>query len=96
MLCIKNFQHVHLDRDLLHAAISLWNLYEHVFQLNTMDLCPLYEEFSAIVGRIPTKIEEAIFIDQDIKYLGLGLTLLDLSPQKLNELVTTDKRLIPI
>ena len=71
-LCIKTFQHVHLKRDFLHAAISFWDSYEHVFQINAMELCPLYEEFGAIVGCIPTKIGEVIFIDQDIKYQGLG------------------------
>ena len=59
-----------------------------------MKLCPLYEEFSAIVGCIPTKTDEAIFAYQDIKYLVLGIALSDLSPQKLSELVTIDKRLI--
>ena len=91
MLCIKTFQHVRLDRDFLHATISFWDPYEHVFWFNTMDLCPLYEEFSAITRRIPTKIEEAVFIDQDIKYSWLGSALFDLSPQKLDELVTVDK-----
>ena len=52
-----------------------------------MDLCPLYEEFSAIAGHIPTKIEEAIFVDHDLKYLGFGSALLDLSPYKLDMLV---------
>ena len=63
MLCIKTFQYVYLDHDFLHIAISFWDLYEHIFRFNTMELCPLYEEFSAIVGRIPTKIVEAVFID---------------------------------
>ena len=39
----------------------------------------------------PTKTKEAIFIDQDIKYPGLGLALLDLSPQNLDELVIENK-----
>ena len=86
MLCIKTSQYVHLERDFLHTAISFWDLYEHMFRNNDMELCPLYEEISAIAGRIPTKIEEAIFIDQDIKYLGLESALLDL-----NELVTVNK-----
>ena len=91
MLCIKTFQYVLLECDLLNTAISFWDPYEHVFQINVVELCPLYEDFSAIVGHIPTKTEEAIFIDQDIKYLGLGSALFDLSPQKLDELVTTNK-----
>ena len=56
-----------------------------------MELCPLYEEFSAIIGCIPTKTKEAAFIDQDVKCLGLRLALFNLSQQKLNELVTADK-----
>ena len=44
-----------------------------------MELCPLYEEFSAIAGQIPTKTEEAVLIDQDTKYPGLGVVLLDLN-----------------
>ena len=71
MLCIKTFQYVHLKRDFLHAVISLWDPYEHMFRINAMELCQLYEEFSAIAGCIPIKTEEAIFIDQDIKYQGL-------------------------
>ena len=60
-----------------------------MFRNNDMELCPLYEEISAIAGRIPTKIEEAIFIDQDIKYPRFRSALHDLNPQKLDELVIT-------
>ena len=63
MLCIKTFQHMRLECDFLHTVISFWDPYEHVFQINDMELCLLYEEFSAIAGCIPTKTEETIFID---------------------------------
>ena len=42
-----------------------------------MEFCPLYEEFSAIAEHIPTKTNEVVFIDQDIKYQGLESALFD-------------------
>ena len=43
-----------------------------------MELCPLYEEFSAIAGRIPTKTKKVVFINQDVKYPRLRSALFDL------------------
>ena len=70
--------------------------FDHVFNFNGLELCPLYEEFNAIVGRTPTKIEIAVFTNQIVIYPRLGSTLFDLSSNKLDELVTLDKRLIPL
>ena len=67
-----------------------------MFRINAIELYPLYEKFNAIAGRIPTKTEEAIFVDQDLKYPGFGSALLDLSPHTLDMLVKKNKRLIPL
>ena len=50
MLCLKTCQYVHIDFNFLKAAMAFWDPFEHVFYFNGLKLCPLYEEFSAIVG----------------------------------------------
>ena len=61
MLCLKTYQHVHIDFKFLKAAMAFLDPYEHVFHFNGLELSPFYEEFSAIVGRTPTKTEIIIF-----------------------------------
>ena len=46
------FHYVNLDFKLLDAAISLWDPIDNVFRFGDHELCPLLEEFSAIL-KIP-------------------------------------------
>ena len=34
----------------MHAATTFWDTKDHVFRFNGQELCPLIEEFAAILG----------------------------------------------
>ena len=50
MLCIKTYQHVHFDFKFFKAAMAFLDPFDHVFNFNGLELCPLYKEFKDIVG----------------------------------------------
>ena len=39
-----------IDIALLHAAVTFWDTRDHIFRLNGQELCPIIEEFAAIMG----------------------------------------------
>ena len=45
-----SLQHLKIDTALLHAAATFWDTKDHVFRFNGQELCPLIEEFVAILG----------------------------------------------
>ena len=47
---LRSLQHLKIDTDLLHAAATFWDTKDHVFRFNGQELCPLIEEFAAILG----------------------------------------------
>ena len=96
MLCLKTYQHVHVDFKFLKAAMAFWDPLEHVFFFNGLEICLVYEEFSAIAGRNPTKTEAVVFTNQTVVYPRMRSIIFDLSLNKLYELVMPDKRLIPL
>ena len=47
---LRSLQHLKIDTALLHAAATFWDPKDHVFRFNSQELCPLIEEFTAILG----------------------------------------------
>ena len=47
---LRSLQHLKINTALLHAVATFWDTRDHVFRFNGQELCPLIEEFSAIVG----------------------------------------------
>ena len=47
---LRSLQHLKIDTTFLHAATTLWDTQGHVFRFNGQELCPLIEEFAAILG----------------------------------------------
>ena len=47
---LRSLQHLKIDTALLHATATFWNPKDHVFRFNSQELCPLIEEFAAILG----------------------------------------------
>ena len=47
---LRSLQHLKIDTALLHAAVTFWDTRDHVFRFNRQELCPLIEEFTAILG----------------------------------------------
>ena len=50
MKLLRSLQHLKIDTALLYAAATFWDTQDHVFRLNGQELCPLIEEFAAILG----------------------------------------------
>lgn len=47
---LASLSFIKLDLNFLHAVISMWDPNNHVFWFKTDEMCPLPEEFNAIVG----------------------------------------------
>ena len=47
---LQSLQHLKIDTTLLYATTTFWNTRDHVFRFNGQELCPLIEEFAAILG----------------------------------------------
>ena len=47
---LRSLQHLKIDTALLHAAATFCDPKDHVFRFNSQELCPLIEEFAAILG----------------------------------------------
>ena len=47
---LRSLQHLKIDTALLHVTTTLWDPKDHVFIFNSQELCPLIEEFAAILG----------------------------------------------
>ena len=45
-----SLQYLKIDTTFLHAATTFWYTQDHVFRFNGQELCPLIEEFAAILG----------------------------------------------
>ena len=47
---LRYLHRVQIDFSLLKAAASFWDPQNHIFNFNDRELCPMPEEFSAILG----------------------------------------------
>ena len=47
---LRSLQHLKIDNSFLHVAITFWDTKDYVFRFNSQELCPLIEEFTAILG----------------------------------------------
>ena len=60
---IKALRNVKIKWDFLRAAVKFWDLEDHVFRFKIAELCPIIEEFSAILGYDPSKKFVAVSYD---------------------------------
>ena len=82
------FYHIYPNFEFLQAAALFLDLGEHVFCFNSLDLCPMYKEFSDILGWNLVEFDAMILIDSEFQYLVRESTLLYLSPRLLDTLIT--------
>ena len=54
---------------LLHAAATFWDTRVHVFRFNGQELCPLIEEFAAILGYLLDSTAMIILPDLNMQIL---------------------------
>ena len=57
--CIFPYHQIKVDEPLLRAAANFWIPTQHVFHFNGVEVCPILEEFSAIMGE--PKVSTIIF-----------------------------------
>ena len=60
---IKALGNVKIKWNFLCAVVKFWDPEDHVFQFKTVELCPMIEEFSAILGYDPSKKSVPISYD---------------------------------
>ena len=47
---LRSLQYLKIDTVILHAAVAFWDTRDHIFRFNGRELCPIIEEFAAILG----------------------------------------------
>ena len=47
---LRSLHHTRINYPFLHTLAQFWDARKHVFQFGTMELCPLPEEFEALLG----------------------------------------------
>ena len=63
---LRSLQHLKIDTAFLHAATTFWDTQDHVFRFNGQELCPLIEEFAAILGCSLDSTAMIILLDLNI------------------------------
>ena len=48
--CIRHYHKVHLDLPMLRNVAEHWDSTRHVFRFNQCELCPMIEEFTALMN----------------------------------------------
>ena len=64
----------------LHAATSFWDSKDHVFRFNSQELCPLIEEFAAILGFSLDSTAMIILPDLDMQIPHKLISFFDMPP----------------
>ena len=74
---IKSLKNVKIKCNFLRAVVKFQDTEDHVFEFKTIELCPIIEEFSAILGYDPGKKFVAVSCDlrhREILFGALGLS----------------------
>ena len=69
-----------IDNAFLYAAATFWDTRDHVFRFNGQKLCPLIEEFTAILGCSLDSTAIISLPDLDIHILHKLITFFDMPP----------------
>ena len=64
----------------LHAAATFWDTNDHVFRFNSQELCPLIEEFAAILGCLLDSTAMIALPDLDMQFPNKLIAFLDMPP----------------
>ena len=78
-----SLQHLNIDTALLHDAATFWDTQDHVFKFNGQELCPLIEEFAAILG---CSLDSTVMItlpDLDIQIPHKLITFFHITPNNI-------------
>ena len=80
---LRSFQHLKIDISLLHAATTFWDTQDHVFRFNGQELCPLIEEFAAILGCSLDSTAMIILPDLNIQIPHKLISFFDMPPDNI-------------
>ena len=69
-----------IDTALLHAAATFWDTRDHVFGFNGQELCPLIEEFAAILGCSLDSTAMIALPDMDMQISHKLIAFFDMPP----------------
>jgi len=76
--CIFPYHQIKVDEPLLRVAANFWIPTQHVFHFNGVEICPILEEFSAIMSKpkvstliLPTTGEDFANLDHDLLWISL-------------------------
>ena len=47
---LRSLHHTRINHPFLHTLAQFWDVQKHVFRFGTVELCPLPEEFEALLG----------------------------------------------
>ena len=75
-----SLQHLKIDNILLHVAATFWDAQDHVFRFNGQELCPLIEEFVAILGYSLDSIATIALPDLNMQIPTKLISFFDLPP----------------
>ena len=80
---LRSLQHLKIDTPLLHAAPTFQNPKDHVFRFNSQELCPLIEEFAAILGCSLDSTAMIALPDLDMQVSHKLITFFDMPPDNI-------------
>ena len=80
---MRSLQHLKIDTALLHAAATFWDTKDHVFRFNSQELCPLIEEFTAILGCSLDSTAMIALPDLDMQIPHKLITFFDMPPDNI-------------
>ena len=80
---LRSLQHLKIDTALLHAAATFWDPKNHVFRFNSQELCPLIEEFAAILGYSLDSTATIALPDLDMQIPHKLITFFDMPPDNI-------------
>ena len=80
VISLRSFQQLKIDTALLHAAATFWDPKDHVFRFNSQELCPLIEEFAAILGCSLDSTAMIALPDLDIQIPHKLIAFFDMPP----------------
>ena len=77
---LRSLHHLKIDTAFLHAVTSFWDTKDHVFRFNSQELCPLIEEFAAILGCSLDSTAIIALPDLDVQLLDKLIAFFDMPP----------------
>ena len=80
---LQSLQYLKIDTAFLYAAATFWDTKDHVFRFNGQELCPLIEEFAAILGCLLNSTAMIILPDLNMQISHKLISFFDMPPDNI-------------